>query len=1013
MSPIKSLQRSHTRNMLFCFLLSLALWEGSGTSRAADIATLRDGNGNILCFIDDAGNLTLKGNLVQNAGTITENPAAKESYLKDSSSGLTLALYALDGAATGQLKIKGTLHAHGVPLASHASPFFSQVGAAVASFTSGGDLYLLGDLSSILAPTNLTATAVSCRQINLNWTKNSVNESGFKIESSPNGTGSWTLLTTTTLTTYSHTGLTAGAPYYYRVTAYRGAIMATSAVATAQTQTADMNYVLNMDNLTLTNPADYVDQYGNWYTSSNPWVTQTAVTHDGHWASQSDPNTENYNASAMSATVTGPGTLSFWWKLGDDSSGNLSFQMDNWIFDTLDNGYDWDLDTFQIPEGVHTVRWVYWNAGSGGGAYLDQVSFSANLAQAVNNPGLKLVTGDGGRVAWTTQTATTHDGGFAVRSGVIGDNTSTSLKSNVSGPGSLSFWWKISSEPGADYLRFFIDDVEQSGSIAGDVDWSEKTYSIPSGQHEVKWAYSKNGSGSAGLDCGWVDDVAFDVPLGQALNNSALDWQTYAQATDGTWPWFSQTAFTHDGSCAVQSGLFKIGDGYPSVPNPTSLQTSINGPGTLTFWWAISGASDSIMYFSIDGSTQDNSIYGQVDWRQLSYPIPAGTHTLEWTYIKDRHAAGMDCCWLDDVRFSTPAPGAPYAPVNLSAQWSLGRRINLTWTDNSANEDGFKIERSIGSTSFTQIGTAPANATTFQDPDAPLYGYCNYRVCAFRGTNDSVFTNTASARALAPPWPVQVMMVSDTQLSVTWHAVTDATFYTVWRSVGPDTTPTQIAMTSDLGILDGPGLSAGTLYYYSIKASDGSGFSDPSEPVSVWTLTHKPGTVTVQTLSNTSLRVSWPAVTGAVNYKVFRSTYENTSYTQVGLCSETSFADSSGLGEATRYWYKVQACSPVGISVFSDPASNWTAPNPPTGLSVHADDSTDPTRAMLLTWTDNSAKENGFVVERSPNGMDSWTTSTVVSSPGIGSAVVFRDDTNTTEGKHYWYRVKARLTQTP
>jgi len=72
------------------------------------------------------------------------------------------------------------------------------------------------------APTNLTATAVSQHQINLAWTDNSTNESGFKIERSPFAPGSWVQIATVGagVQTYPNTGLASGTTYYYRVRAW-------------------------------------------------------------------------------------------------------------------------------------------------------------------------------------------------------------------------------------------------------------------------------------------------------------------------------------------------------------------------------------------------------------------------------------------------------------------------------------------------------------------------------------------------------------------------------------------------------------------------------------------------------------------------------------------------------------------------------------------------------------------------------------------------------------------------
>ena len=70
------------------------------------------------------------------------------------------------------------------------------------------------------APTNLTATAVSSSQINLAWTDNSSNETGFAIERSPDGV-TFAPLTTVgaNVTTYQNTGLVASTTYHYRVRA--------------------------------------------------------------------------------------------------------------------------------------------------------------------------------------------------------------------------------------------------------------------------------------------------------------------------------------------------------------------------------------------------------------------------------------------------------------------------------------------------------------------------------------------------------------------------------------------------------------------------------------------------------------------------------------------------------------------------------------------------------------------------------------------------------------------------
>ena len=71
-------------------------------------------------------------------------------------------------------------------------------------------------------PDNLTATSVSQTQIDLAWTDNSDNESGFRIERSPDGITDWTQVADVSANhvSYSDGDLTCGKTFYYRVRAY-------------------------------------------------------------------------------------------------------------------------------------------------------------------------------------------------------------------------------------------------------------------------------------------------------------------------------------------------------------------------------------------------------------------------------------------------------------------------------------------------------------------------------------------------------------------------------------------------------------------------------------------------------------------------------------------------------------------------------------------------------------------------------------------------------------------------
>jgi len=77
-------------------------------------------------------------------------------------------------------------------------------------------------ITTLTAPSSLHATATSGTQIVLDWTDNTNNETGFKIEESTTGSGSWSQIATVgaNIVIYKRTGLTPGDTRYYRVRAY-------------------------------------------------------------------------------------------------------------------------------------------------------------------------------------------------------------------------------------------------------------------------------------------------------------------------------------------------------------------------------------------------------------------------------------------------------------------------------------------------------------------------------------------------------------------------------------------------------------------------------------------------------------------------------------------------------------------------------------------------------------------------------------------------------------------------
>jgi hypothetical protein len=128
-----------------------------------------------------------------------------------------------------------------------------------------------------------------------------------------------------------------------------------------------------------------------------------------------------------------------------------------------------------------------------------------------------------GNAPWFGETNLTHDGVAAARSGGIGDGQQSSLQTVVTGPGTLTFWWKVSSEEFSNALSFALNGSVQA-AISGEIDWQFQEFVIPPGANILSWTYAKNSVLSSGLDAGWLDQVGFGnaptihrQPLGRAV----------------------------------------------------------------------------------------------------------------------------------------------------------------------------------------------------------------------------------------------------------------------------------------------------------------------------------------------------------------------------------------------------------------------------------------------------------------------------------------------------------------
>lgn len=236
--------------------------------------------------------------------------------------------------------------------------------------------------------------------------------------------------------------------------------------------------------------------------------------------------------------------------------------------------YQWQLDGANIPGATNADLVITNFKGKDAGAYRAIVSnalgtvtsrvavltilVDTNLAIALNATNLVWDTWSATNAPWLgqqnrsnglwfAQGRETHDEAAAAQSGPVGHNQQSVLQTTVVGPGTLTFWWKVSSELGYDFLRFYIDTFyTPKASISGETEWQQMTFAIGPDTHTLRWAYAKDGSVSSGRDAGWVDEVVFipAPPVIEQQPTNVIAWAgdtvTFAVTASGSPPFTYQ-----------------------------------------------------------------------------------------------------------------------------------------------------------------------------------------------------------------------------------------------------------------------------------------------------------------------------------------------------------------------------------------------------------------------------------------------------------------------------------------
>jgi predicted phage tail protein len=195
---------------------------------------------------------------------------------------------------------------------------------------------------------------------------------------------------------------------------------------------------------------------------------------------------------------------------------------------------------------------------------------------------------------------------------------------------------------------------------------------------------------------------------------------------------------------------------------------------------------------------------------------------------------------------------APIPPSALTAITASGTRINLAWTDNSTDEQGFRVERA------PDVAGAPGTFALITSPGANVTSYGNtglangtrywYRVRAYNAAGSSAYTNVADATTLRlpnAPTSTQAVAVGPLAVNVSWTDNADnETSFRIERAPDNAGVPggfgSAVTLGADATTYQATGLKSSTSYWFRVRAQNSVGNSAWAPAVLVTTMPPTP-----------------------------------------------------------------------------------------------------------------------------------------------------------------------------
>lgn len=371
---------------------------------------------------------------------------------------------------------------------------------------------------------------------------------------------------------------------------------------------------------------------------------------------------------------------------------------------------------------------------------------------------------------------------------------------------------------------------------------------------------------------------------------------------------------------------------------PSSFRLNWNGVAGATEYWADVSTSSSFSTFTT-----------MRDWGAGILSATGLTANTTYYYrVRGATAQGQGPN-SNTITVTTP----PVAPTASAATAITASSFTANWAA-TAGATSYRLDVSTD-VNFSSFVTNYNNATvggtsasvTGLSPGTTYY----YRVRAVNSAS-VVSANSSSISALTiPASPVTSAATSITANSFTanWAAATGAVDYRL--DVATDLGFTSILSSYNNLTVAGTsasvtGLSAATTYYYRVRATNGTGASSNSSPVTVLTVCAAPTASPATSITGSTFTANWIAAAGATGYYLDICAVSNfSSGVNTQYTTATNYSDW-GLTPGGSYYYRVRAVNATGQSANSSTITVLTVSSAPVFTTTTA----ITTSSFTLNW---------------------------------------------------------------